>query len=145
MHLDFGLAQCAKKAVIQDIEHMSNKGKTSQIVHNAIANFQSFPLSGAKEISLCSKYYEMVGRCSLNRFNICSKWFLTIDGQQSSHLPINYGVSQGSVLGPILFLLYVNDIPQHLSHLSIDILADDTTICKYSLECYFLVSSRYKL
>lgn len=55
--------------------------------------------------------------------------FVTIDGQQSSHLPINHGVRRaGSVLGPILFLLYVNDIPLHLSQSSIDIFADDTTL-----------------
>ncbi|CAB4002641.1 Hypothetical predicted protein [Paramuricea clavata] len=54
--------------------------------------------------------------------------FVTIDGQQSSRLPVNHGVPQGSVLGPILFLLYVNDIPLHLSHSSVDIFPDDTTL-----------------
>ena len=52
--------------------------------------------------------------------------FVTIDGKQSDHLPIKQGVPQGSVLGPVLFLLFVNDIPLHLSHSSIDIFANDT-------------------
>ena len=54
--------------------------------------------------------------------------FVTIDGKQSDHLPIKQGVPQGSVLGPVLFLLFVNDIPLHLSHSSIDIFSDDTIL-----------------
>ena len=54
--------------------------------------------------------------------------FVTIDGKQSDHLPIKQGVPQGSVLGSVLFLLFVNDIPLHQSHSSIDIFANDTTL-----------------
>ena len=39
---------------------------------------------------------------------------------------INYGVPQGSVLGPILFLLYVNDLNQAIVHSKIHHFADDT-------------------
>ena len=54
--------------------------------------------------------------------------FVSIDGQRSDSLLIKQGVPQGSVLGPVLFLLFVNDIPLHLTNSTVDIYADDTTI-----------------
>ena len=46
----------------------------------------------------------------------------------SDFLPITCRVSQGSVLGPILFLIYMNDINLRSSNLAFILFADDTTI-----------------
>ena len=51
---------------------------------------------------------------------------MTKNGQGSDPLTIKQGVPQGSVLRPILFLLFVNDTPLQPSRSSIDIFADDT-------------------
>ena len=53
---------------------------------------------------------------------------MTINGLRSDPLTIKQGVPQDSVLGPILFLLFVNNFPLQLSRSSVEIFADDTTI-----------------
>jgi len=52
---------------------------------------------------------------------------VTIGGSESEWLPVTSGVPQGSVLGPILFLLYINDIDDGLTSKIIKF-ADDTKI-----------------
>ena len=51
----------------------------------------------------------------------------TVDGALSSLLPITSGVPQGSVLGPLLFILYFRDLPTAVSN-DCALFADDTLI-----------------
>ena len=50
-----------------------------------------------------------------------------LEGKPSQEYPANGGVSQGSILGPTSFLLYVNDLPEDVI-CNITVHADDTTL-----------------
>ena len=52
------------------------------------------------------------------------KHFTYVDGASSDMLPVTSGVPQGSILGPLLFLIYINDIPNKMAS-SIYLFADD--------------------
>ena len=55
------------------------------------------------------------------------KQVVVVDGQKSEVLELEAGIPQGSKLGPLLFIIYINDIGENLES-EILIFADDTTI-----------------
>ena len=56
------------------------------------------------------------------------KQYVSVNGCNSSQLPVSCGVPQGSVLGPLLFLLYINDIYNSVPGEKIKLFADDTNL-----------------
>ena len=52
---------------------------------------------------------------------------VVLDWKSSQEYPVNTGVPQGSILGPTLFLLYINDLPDDVI-CNTAIYADDTTL-----------------
>ena len=56
------------------------------------------------------------------------KYFVSMNGNTSDIKTVNIGVPQGSTLGPLLFLIYVNDMCNSSSLLNFTQFADDITI-----------------
>ena len=54
------------------------------------------------------------------------KQFSRVNGTDSQIIAVNIGVPQGSFLGPLLFLVYFNDLPKVIEYCTVAMYADDT-------------------
>ena len=113
---------------------------TNTILHNT----DKGKLTGLAFLDLCKAFDTLdhkllltkladfgLSKSSVNWFNA----YLTnrtqsvnINGILSDAEPILYGVPQGSVLGPLLFIMYINDLPSVTKYCKVHLYADDTLL-----------------
>ena len=75
-----------------------------------------------KSFGVSGDLLELVKNFLSNRFQR-----VVLNGQTSEWAKINAGVPQGSVLGPLFFLIYINDLTDRISSI-VKLFADDTSL-----------------
>ena len=79
-----------------------------------------------RKVGICGKLHSWFKSYLLGRHQC-----VVLDGAVSQSTKVTSGVPQGSILGPLMFLIYINDLPDVLQHCSPLLFADDTKIyCK---------------
>ena len=118
-------------AALELIDRITNKMDTNEIPLNIFLDLsKAFDTIDHSILLNKLKYYGLKGS-TLNLFQSYlsnRKQYTEIEDTTSTILPIQVGVPQGSILGPILFIIYVNDLPQCSNKFDFIMYADDTTL-----------------
>ena len=118
-------------AAIKLIDHVSKEmeaGKTPTSVYIDLS--KAFDTLTFEVLLYKLKYYGVTDTAFdlLKSYLTNRKQYVVFDGCQSEHVEIYTGVPQGSILGPLFFSIYINDLITVSDRLNFLMYADDTTI-----------------
>ena len=118
-------------AAIKLIDHVSKEmeaGKTPTSVYIDLS--KAFDTLTFEVLLYKLKYYGVTDTAFdlLKSYLTNRKQYVVFDGCQSEHVKIYTGVPQGSILGPLFFSIYINDLITVSDRLNFLMYADDTTI-----------------
>ena len=113
--------------LVEDLARSLQEGKQTDLV---LLDF-SKAFDKVNHEKLLYKLYQYVDKGNILgwvRGFLCHRTqTVVVDGDGSSEVPVTSGVPQGSVLGQILFLVYINDLPNHVTS-KVRLFADDTAL-----------------
>ena len=128
--------------------HHSTVSALSNFADEILCNMEKGKLCGAVFLDL-SKAFDTVNHTillsKLSAVGVCNDdlaWFksylssrllrTSCGPELSDPLECNLGVPQGSILGPLLFIVYINDLPNVVEHAQVSLYADDTVLYYFS-------------
>ena len=143
----------ALDSILADCQHgfrsqRSCETQLVQFVHDIISNLDGAVNRGHKQTDLIImdfakafdkvphrrllhklEYYEIRGSTHkwINSWLSGRTQKVVLDSQASDPVPVSSGVPQGSVLGPVLFLIFINDLPDNIRS-SVRLFADDCVL-----------------
>jgi hypothetical protein len=115
--------------VFTNINNILDTGDQTDVIYFDLSKaFDSVPhkllLEKLKTFGICGMLHSWISNYLTDRMQRVS-----LNGSSSDWLSVTSGVPQGSILGPLLFILYINDLPDCLSEQTLcAIFADDTKI-----------------
>ena len=104
-----------------------NDGTSSHVVFTDFA--KAFDKVPHQRLLLKLEHFGVTGNLLkwISAYLTCRRQRVVIDGCSSDWLPVTSGVPQGTILGPLLFLIYINDIGKDLSS-NVRLFADDCVL-----------------
>ena len=137
--------------VVRDCQHGFIRGKSCTSNLLEVLDHVGSLLDDGKQVDMIymdmSKAFDKVNHgCLLQNFHEFGfggsllRWFssylmghyrgVTVLGETSDTLPVSSGIPEGSILGPMSFLIYVNNLPDSVLTSHVAMFADDTKIYK---------------
>ena len=90
---------------------------------------QSVVVTKLNQINIKGKVLDLFSSYLTNRQQV-----VVIEGQKNEKQPVKAGIPQGSRLGPLLFIIFINDITENIES-EILIFADDTSLLATGKSC----------
>ena len=115
---------------INDLAKSYDNGKQTDVILMDIA--KAFDTVPHNRLRHKLQWYGIIG----NTYQWISSFLsdrhqkVVIDNVSSDSVPVVSGVPQGTVLGPILFIIYMNDVIENIKHSKIRLFADDIILYK---------------